>query len=672
MNKKTQSVKKRDSKQTAFTRFMLIVAVLIIWIGGISVRLVYLQVNQHEWLRERALDQRQDVKKSKLLRGTIFDRNDRALAMSINVKTLYADPTEIEDVERAAKDLSRSLKLDQGQVARQLKAGKAAGKRFLPLAKKLEESSVQKVNKDLRDPNLKKADLPNYAGLHWKDDQKRSYPYGTLGAHILGFSNSEDVGQAGIEQSQDEILHGAVIKKLQERDRLGRIYDETVFEREPPKDVVLTISNSIQYKVEQALEEGVRAANARSGTAIVIDQKTGEILALANYPTFDPDRAGDSAAEVLTDRAIQTVYSPGSVFKLITYGSALEKHLITPEAQVDAGNGSIEVASHKFSDHHTGVMSYSEALAHSSNVCAIKTGMRVGKADFYSMVQHMGFGRRTGIELPAETAGIVRPPEKWNGDSLASMSIGYEIGVTALQMATAFATIANDGIRVQPHLIKEIRQQDESVLSVVQPVRDQVVTAETARSLRTMLRQVVLTGTGRRAQLDGYTSAGKTGTAWKFDPKTKRVEASKYVSSFIGFAPAENPAITIAVVMDEPQVGARDGGAVSAPVFKAIAEQILPELNVPRSGQLLDSPLTAEYTPDEPVIGDAIIGTAEVKERSITEIAVPAQLKRPEPGLAAVKKAERSTQPAMDPKDPGDIRKSINNKTVKEKAKQKT
>ena len=235
----------------------------------------------------------------------------------------------------------------------------------------------------------------------------------------------------------------------------------------------------------------------------MIDQKTGEILALANYPTFDPDRAGDSPADVLTDRAIQTVYSPGSVFKLITYGSALEKHLITPEGQVDAGNGSIEVASHRFSDHHTGVMSYSEALAHSSNVCAIKTGMRVGKADFYSMVQHMGFGRRTGIELPAETAGIVRSPEKWNGDSLASMSIGYEIGVTALQMATAFATIANDGIRVQPHLIKEIRQQDESVLSVVQPVRDQVVTADTARSLRTMLRQVVLTGTGRlRSSMD--------------------------------------------------------------------------------------------------------------------------------------------------------------------------
>ena len=258
MNKRKQRAKKRDSKQTAFTRFMLIVAVLIIWIGGISVRLVYLQVNQHEWLRDRALDQRQDVKKSKLLRGTIFDRNERALAMSINVKTLYADPSEIDDIERTAKDLSGSLKLDQRQIARQLKAAKVAGKRFVPIARKLEESSIQKVNKDLRDPDLKKADLPNYAGLHWKEDQKRSYPYGTLAAHIIGFSNADDVGQAGIEQSQDEILHGAVIKKLQERDRLGRIYDETVFEREPPKDIVLTISNSIQYKVEQALEEGVQ------------------------------------------------------------------------------------------------------------------------------------------------------------------------------------------------------------------------------------------------------------------------------------------------------------------------------------------------------------------------------------------------------------------------------
>jgi len=280
---------------------------------------------------------------------------------------------------------------------------------------------------------------------------------------------------------------------------------------------------------------------------------------------------------------VQSVYSPGSVFKLVTYGAALEKRLFKPSDMIDAGNGTIEVAGHKFTDsHHVGRVTYAEALAHSSNVCAIKTGLRVGKEDFYAMVQKMGFGRRTGIELPAETAGIVRNIDRWNGDSLASMSIGYEIGVTPLQIATAFATIANDGIRKRPHIIKEIRDPDGNKISTTEPDQMQVVSAETAKDLRTMLRQVVLSGTGRRAQLDGYSSAGKTGTAWKFDPKTKRVERSKYMSTFVGFAPAENPKYVIAVVMDEPKTGARDGGTVSAPVFRDIAQQLLVAANVPR------------------------------------------------------------------------------------------
>ena len=615
---------------------MLIVALLIVWIGGISVRLVYLQVNQHEWLRGRALGQRQDVKRTRLLRGTIFDRNERALAMSVNVKTLYADPAEIEDVDRTAADVSKALKLNQVQLTKQLRVAKQSGKRYVAIAKKLESSLVEKINKSLNDPELKKPDLPSYAGLHWMDDQKRSYPYNSLAAHLIGFSNADDIGQAGIEKSRDEILHGAVIKKLQERDRLGRVYDETVFEREPPKDIVLTISTQLQFMTEQALERGVKASNAKSGTAIVIDQKTGDILALANYPAYSPERFNEAGAELLTDKAIQAVYSPGSVFKLVTYGAALEKKLITPDQEIDAGNGTIEVAKHVFKDsHHVGRVTYAEALAHSSNVCAIKTGMRVGKTDFYALLQKFGFGQKTGVELPAETAGIVRNPDKWNGDSLASMSIGYEIGVTALQMATAFATIANDGVRVQPHLIKEIRQQDGSVLSVAQPENTQVVSAETAISLRRMLRQVVLSGTGRRAQLNGYSSAGKTGTAWKFDPKTRRVEASKYVSSFIGFAPAENPAVTIAVVMDEPQGGARDGGAVSAPVFRDIAEQILPELKVPKDSANRDDSVTAENVPEAAPNDEKISGVNQVtvadepKKANRTESKRPDQTKKP-------------------------------------------
>ena len=636
--KKLKKSKKKDLRQVAFTRFMLIVAFFILWIGGIGVRLVHLQVTQHDWLRERALGQRQDVKKSRLLRGTIFDRNERALAMSVNVKTLYADATEITDVSSTVKDISKTIKLDAAAVTKQLNEAKEAGKRYVLIAKKLDEATVQKLNKTLQSPDLKKADLPNYMGLHWVDEQKRSYPNGTLAANIIGFSNAEDEGQAGIERSQDKILRGADIRKVQDRDRLGRVYDETVTDREPPKDIILTISNSIQYKTEQALAEGVRNAQAKSGMAIVIDQKTGDILALANYPTFDPADMSTAKPDSMMDRAIQTVYSPGSVFKLVTYSSALEKNLITPDGMIDAGNGSIEVAGHKFSDHHTGVMSYAEALAHSSNVCAIKTGLRVGKTDFFSMVQRMGFGSKTGIELPAETAGIVRSPERWNGDSLASMSIGYEIGVTALQMASAFATIANDGVKFQPHIIKEIRQQDDTVISAANPQGARVVSAETARGLRKMLRQVVLTGTGRRAQLNGYTCAGKTGTAWKFDPKTKRVEASKYVSSFIGFAPYEAPAVTIAVVMDEPQVGARDGGMVSAPVFKQIAEAILPELNVAPDGEVQPDSLTAENIQETPDAGD-------MKKELLTD----APDKRSEPTLPQSKISGAKKTPAEIP-----------------------
>ncbi len=597
----TRSIRKKkvNSTQVAFTRFMLIVGFFAIWILGISARLVHLQVTQHEWLRDKAVDQRQDIKKSKLLRGSIYDRDNRALAMSIKVKTLYADATEISDVEKSAKTIAKVLKIDALQLTKQLNESKVSRKRFVPIVKKVDEETVQKLNKLLTADGVKKGDMPQFDGLHWTEDQMRSYPNGTMASQVIGFSNLDDTGMAGIEQSQNEILHGATVKKMQERDRLGRIYDETTNESELPGDIQLTIGTSYQFKVEQALESGVKAANARSGIAIAISPKTGEILALANYPGFDPNVIKEAIAGNITNQAIQSVYSPGSVMKLVTYGSGLDKGLFKPEDQIDAGNGTIEVAKHKFTDsHHVGSVTYSQALAHSSNVCAIKTGLRVGKDDFYSMLQKMGFGSRTGVELPAETNGIVRSPEKWNGDSLASMSIGYEIGVTALQMATAFATIANDGVKVKPHIIKEIRKADEKPIRSDQSENIRVVSVETAQNLRKMLRQVVLTGTGKRAQLNGFSSAGKTGTAWKFDPVSKRVDPSKYISSFIGMAPAENPEVVIAVVIDEPKSGPRDGGMVAAPVFKSIAEQMLPELGVKPDGTQAKQLQVAEDIPE--------------------------------------------------------------------------
>jgi cell division protein FtsI/penicillin-binding protein 2 len=580
---------------------MLIVAFFVLWIGGIGARLVHLQINKHEYLREKALNQRRDTTKEKQLRGTIYDRSERALAMSLKVKSLYADPKEIEDADATAKEVAKVLKLKPNELAAKIKDAKTNNKRYVVLAPKLDEDTVQKINEALENKEIRKGDLPRFAGLHWKEEQKRSYPGGTLAAQVIGFSNADDIGSAGIEQSQEQNLRGAVIRGWQDRDRLGRVYDESSEEeeREPPKDVVLTISHSIQYKVEQALAQGVKAANAKSGMAIVMIPQTGEILAMANYPTFDPNKYNEFAPEYFTNHAIHDNYSPGSVFKLVTYSSAINEGVINPNGEVDCTKGFIEVAGHRFNDPHaTKWMGYNEALAVSSNVAAIKTALSTGKENFYNYAQKFGFGQPTGVELPAEANGIFRSPKSWNGDSLASMSIGYEISVSALQMAAAYATIANDGVRVQPHIIKEIRQ-DGKVLSSTEAQKTQVVTADTARYLKRMLREVVLKGTGKRAQLNGYTAAGKTGTAWKYNAKLKRVDSGKYVSSFIGMAPMDNPSVVIAVVMDEPSGGARDGGQVSAPVFRDIAEQILPELNVVPDANIRQDTLTADDIPSE-------------------------------------------------------------------------
>ena len=649
MRPTAKRTKKVNLKQTAFTRFMLVIAVFVVWIGGISVRLVHLQVQQADWLKERARDNRIDTKRSKMLRGTIFDRNGRTLAISLQVKTLYADATKVADTKATAKAVAKALGLGESRLAQQLADGKENGRKFVPLVKGLDEESVQRVNRLLEDPKVVKPDTPRYAGLHWREDQKRSYPHETRAAHVIGFSNAEGNGQAGIEQSKNEELFGAVIKKLQERDRLGRVYDETVTEKEPPKDVTLTIDVPIQFAVDQALEKRVKESGSRAGMAVVIDNRTGDVLALSNYPTFNPNNLKEISPNNLSNGVIQGIYSPGSVFKLVTYSSALEKGLITPEGTVDSGNGTIEIAKHRFTDSHAiGRVSYTKALAHSSNVCAIKTSMRVGKEGFYEFIQKFGFGKPTGVELPAETGGIVRAPERWNGDSLASMSIGYEIGVSALQIATAFATIANDGVRIQPHLIKEIRQSDEKVLPLPVPERTRVVSTETARSLRKMLREVVVAGTGKRAQLDGYSSAGKTGTAWKFDPAIKAVNRAKYVSSFVGFAPADNPVVTIAVVMDEPKIGGRDGGGAAAPAFREIAQTILPELNVAMD---LDVPAglvaSEEEIPETPgVDSDVQVETPADGGPAVNENRVGNVTERP---AAALPKSREETKPSEKP-----------------------
>ncbi|HMO81718.1 MAG TPA: penicillin-binding protein 2 [Pyrinomonadaceae bacterium] len=658
MSIKPRARKKRDLKQAAFTRFMVIVSILILWIGGVGARLVYLQVTQYEELRKKAVGQRRDIKQTKLPRGTIFDRNERALALSVQVKTLYADATKIEDIKETARILSRALKQNESELRKRLSDAKAVDRKYVPIAKGIDSAEADSLNRLLEQPEVKKADLPRYQGLHWRDEQKRSYPQGSLAAHVIGFSNADGNGQAGIEQSQNDNLYGAVIRKQQQRDRLGRVYDETVAEKEPPKDVVLTIDTTAQFFTEQALEKAVKQSNARAGMAVLISNRTGEVLAMANYPTFDPNRLDGITSDNLANGVVQSIYSPGSVFKLITYGAALERRLVSPDAEIDAGSGTIEIGKRRFRDSRGyGRISYSKAMAVSSNVCAIKTSMRVGKEGFHRTILDFGFGQQTGVGLPAEVSGIVRPPERWYGDSMASMSIGYEIGVSVLQMATAFATIANDGVRIQPHVIKELRQQDGTIVSVTRPERTRVVSVETARGLRRMLREVVVSGTGKRAQVAGYTTAGKTGTAWKFDEKLKRVNSAKYVSSFIGFAPAEDPEVTIAVVIDEPKVGGRDGGSVAAPVFREIAEQLLPEMKISRDPGVF---VMGDDPDDLPLLeavgnGEELFSIAETERGGENgEDAAPDgdRLKRP----ANDKPAPTAREPVAAAKPPGRMR----------------
>ncbi len=657
--KRNKTVK--SPMRTAFVRYMFIVAFFILWIGVIGARLVHLQITQHEWLRAQAESVRRYEHTSKMLRGTILDRDEHVLAMSLRANSLYADPKDISDPDAVAERIAEVLKVKAPPIAADLRAGKEKGRRFVWIARKLDEDSYQAVNKAFADSKIRKSDLPAEPGLHWRKEQKRQYPYKELAAHVIGFSNADDVGQSGIELSQEAVLKGEIVKKWRERDRLGRVYDEEGAEREPPKDIVLTISNSIQYKTEEALAAGVKAANARSGKAIVIDPKNGEILAMANYPTFDPNGYGAVEPDVWKNRAIQDNFSPGSVMKMVTYSAALEEGKISPDAIVDCGSGQLTIAGHTFNDSHAvGAVTYTKAFAQSSNVGAIKTGMKVGKEDFFDYLRRFGFGRRTGVELPAETEGQLRGPATWNGDSQASMSIGYEIGVTALQTAVAFATIANDGVKVQPHILKEIRQSDGKLVSKVKPSSERVVSEATARELRKMLKEVVSNGTAKKAQLNGYSSAGKTGTAWKYDPQLRRVNREKYISSFVGFAPANDPRVVIAISIDEPRGALRYGGQVAAPVFRQIAEQVLPELNVlpdgtvPDTGPFVDDlNESPQLVAEEPVIvpGTVIEDSKEAEETPGKE-AAPADTRDRK---AVIKDAEETAENTKkDAKEPAD------------------
>ncbi len=548
-------------------RLYILAAVLFLWVGAVLGRLVYLQVIKYQFFLNLASRQHGRTVEVDPRRGTIYDRNGAELAMSIDVDSVFAVPSEIPDQESTAQVLAKVLDLD----AQELLARLRSQRNFAWVKRKLDAEASERV----RDLNLR--------GIYFRKEPKRFYPKRELAAQTIGYVGVDDEGLGGLELKFDDDLRGMPGKEMIFVDARRKWYGRVERQPDPGQNLVLTIDATTQYIVEKELERAMEETKAVAGTVVVQNPQTGEILALANRPTFNPNVFYSVPREALKNRAVSDVYEPGSVFKTVTYSAAIEQNVVRPEDHVDCQNGSINVFGMTIRDHERlGVITIAEAYAHSSDVGAIKTGMKLGDERLYQYIRAYGFGSQTGIELPGESRGLTKPVNRWSKVSIGAISMGQEIGVTPVQVVSMVSTIANDGVYTPPRIVAgELPPNAVPKPVVFHPAaQHRVISSMTAAQMKKMMEGVVLFGTARRAILDGYTVAGKTGTAQKVDPATGGYSKTKYVGSFVGFAPVNNPAITIAVILDSAQ-GLHQGGQVCAPVFKRIAQQVLEYLHVP-------------------------------------------------------------------------------------------
>jgi cell division protein FtsI (penicillin-binding protein 3) len=549
-------------------RLLIIAGVAFLWMGAVFGRLTYLQLYRHSEYLSRAMRQQQRTIEITPERGTIFDRNGKPLAMSIPVDSAFAVPSEIADENLAARLLSGVINKPQEEIEARFESSRS----FAWIARKLPPEKADAISK----LNLK--------GIYLQKENQRFYPKRELAAHVLGFVDVDEKGLSGIERELDSEIRGKSERIVVMADAKQRWFDGGEAKRERGASVVLTLDEKIQYIAERELATAMVKTRSLAGTVIVMNPNTGEILALANWPKFNPNKAGDSPSESWMNRAVSAIYEPGSTFKLITLAAAIDQGITRPDEVFDCENGAVYISGHRIRDHKPfGLLTVSDILAKSSDVGAIKIALRLGAPRFYDYVRAFGFGSLTGVELPYESRGRVEPLD-WKPVSTAAISMGQEVGVTPMQLVTAVSAIANGGLLYKPHVIAELRRDEkvlpaEDALATAEPRR--VIRAETAATLRQLMEGVVLYGTGPAAHLDGWTSAGKTGSAQKIDPSTGRYSPTQFFASFTGFAPINNPAVTILVSLDSP-VGQHEGGQVAAPVFKRIAEQVLAYLNVSR------------------------------------------------------------------------------------------
>ena len=554
-------------------RYMLLL-LLLAGFGIILFRLVTLQVLQAAELTARADRQHQKSVTLEGARGTVTDRHGKVLAMNIEVPSIFGVPTSLDSPTNAARSLSPVLRIRRDEIEKKLRQDK----HFVWLARKVEPEQGQRLEQLSID------------GIGMVMEGRRFYPKGPLLAHVLGFVGMDGLGLEGLERRYEAQLHGEKRVTILQRDALGRtVFPKGLREQVPApgRALTLTIDEVIQYIAEKELEEAVNNAHAKAGTIIVMEPQSGAILAMAVSPRFDPNTVASLTADRWRNRALTDTYEPGSTMKVVVAAAALEEKVMMPGSMVFGENGRMTIANTTIHDHEKlGWMTFAQMIQKSSNIGAAKTGMLLGEQRMYRYLQTFGFGQRTDVDLPGEVGGLLKSPREWGRRSLASISMGQEVGVTPLQMVSAVSAIANDGVLMKPYVVSEVRDQKGQLLKNILPhVRRRVVSPDTARTLTTILEGVVTNGTGMKAAISGYRVAGKTGTAQKVDPRTGTYSSSLSVGSFVGFVPADAPRLAMIIVIDEPQ-GDAWGGVVAAPVFRRVGEQVLTYLGVSRDDQV--------------------------------------------------------------------------------------
>ena len=568
-------------------RLIVAAGLFLVWSAVIEARLVYLQVLQHDELTARAEQQQRRTIDAPAKRGEILDRHGRVLAYSVDADTVYAVPPKIEDAPTAAAALCRALadcrKRDQQALLERLQQAK----QFVYVQRRISPEQARRI-----------AAL-DLAGIGFMKESRRLYPNRELAAHVLGYVGTDNVGLSGLEEKYDDLIKGEPGRVLIQIDGARSVFSS---QQKPPTrgdTLELTIDQYLQYVAERELRAGVAESGAAGGTVIVMNPRTGEILALANYPTFNPNAYGGSAPNDRRNRGVQDLYEPGSTFKIVTAGAALEEHVIEPGDLVNTSPGMIRFAGRVIDEadgHNYGVISFADVIVKSSNVGAIRVGLKLGADRLSAYVRRFGFGRALSPDFRGESSGIVWRPERLNDSGIASISMGYQVAVTPLQMAAATSAVANGGELIQPRVVRAVVRGGERV-PVPRKVMGRAISQRTAQALTEIMEGVVVDGTGKRAQVAGYTVAGKTGTANKV--VNGGYSPTDYNVSFTGFVPSRNPLYTIVVVIDSPRKVRAYGGVVAAPIFQRIADAALRHEGVPPADA--DPPLLiAQRDPNRP------------------------------------------------------------------------